>query len=244
MPKHRIYTGQPLQPGSELVLEPGPARHLAQVLRLKPGASIILFNGDGHDYCARLDEISRRATRAQVESRLEPAEGPACLQIHLAIGISKGERMDFAIQKAVELGVSTITPLITERCVVRLPGERQAKRLQHWQQVIIAACEQSGRRRIPTLNPVAELPGWLGAANPQNGLLLDHRATQALHELEPLRGEVTLLIGPEGGLSADERAQASGRGFNGVRLGPRVLRTETAPLAAIAAIQTLWGDFR
>lgn len=226
------------------MLEESPARHLVQVLRLKAGAAITLFNGDGHDYSAHLEEASRRTTRAKVDQRLEPAEAPAALPIHLAIGISKGERMDFAIQKAVELGVADITPLITERCVVRLPNDRQEKRLQHWQQVIIAACEQSGRRYIPALNNAMKLTDWLRSRTPSGGLLLDHRAEHALHELEPPKGEVALLIGPEGGLSADERTRAAAAGFTGVRLGPRVLRTETAPLAAIAAIQTLWGDFR
>ena len=244
MQQHRIYTSQTLQSGTGLVLEEGPARHLTQVLRLKPGAKIILFNGDGHDYSARLDEVSRRTTSARVDRRLEPAEAPAALQIHLAIGISKGERMDFAIQKAVELGVTSITPLISERCVVRLPSDRQKKRLQHWQQVVIAACEQSGRRYIPVLSNTMELTEWLQSRTPSSDLLLDHRAEHALRELEPPKGEVTLLIGPEGGLSADERSQAVAAGFTSVRLGPRVLRTETAPLAAIAAIQTLWGDFR
>lgn len=244
MQRHRIYTSQPLQPGNRIMLEEGPTRHLVQVLRLKTGAEIILFNGDGHDYSAHLGETSRRSSYAEVQQRLEPAEAPACLQIHLAIGISKGERMDFAIQKAVELGVAEITPLITERCQVRLPSERQAKRLQHWRQVIIAACEQSGRRRIPSLNPVQELHSWLGVANTADGLLLDHRADRVLHELPPPGETVTLLVGPEGGLSATERKQATTNGFSGLRLGPRVLRTETAPLAAIAAIQTQWGDFR
>lgn len=243
MQQHRIYTSQPLQPGVAVILEESPARHLTQVLRLKAGAEITLFNGDGHDYSARLHEVSRRTTSARVDRRLEPAEAPAPLRIHLAIGISKGERMDFAIQKAVELGVADITPLLTERCQVRLPGERREKRLQHWQQVIIAACEQSGRRRIPNCNPVLKLDQWLTSQTPESGILLDHRGEQALRELEPPKGEVTLLIGPEGGLSADERTRAAAAGFTGVRLGPRVLRTETAPLAAIAAIQTLWGDF-
>jgi len=244
MQRHRVYTGQPLQPGVAVILEDSPARHLTQVLRLKPGAEITLFNGDGHDYSARLDAVSRRVTSAMVDQRLEPAEAPTPLQIHLAIGISKGERMDFAIQKAVELGVAYITPLITERCMVRLPGERQEKRLQHWRQVIISACEQSGRRHIPALNPVTSLTDWLQSRSTKSGILLDHRAEHTLHELDPPAGEVTLLIGPEGGLSADERDLARSTGFNSVRMGPRVMRTETAPLAAIAAIQTLWGDFR
>lgn len=244
MQQHRIYTNQPLQAGAVLTLEEGPARHLTQVLRLKQGAEIILFNGDGHDYMAQLNEISRRNTRAIITQRLEPAEPQTALQIHLAIGISKGERMDFAIQKAVELGVSDITPLITERCMVRLPSDRQEKRLQHWRQVIISACEQSGRRLIPACYPVLNLNDWFSTHETTSGILLDHRAERTLQELAPPESRVTLLIGPEGGLSADERELAAIHGFNGVRMGPRVLRTETAPLAAIAAIQTLWGDFR
>jgi 16S rRNA (uracil1498-N3)-methyltransferase len=244
MQQHRIYTSQPLQSGASLTLEEGPARHLTQVLRLKAGAEIILFNGDGHDYRARLDEVTKRSTGARIEQRLEPAEAPAALQIQLAIAISKGERMDFAIQKAVELGVSGITPLVSERCVVRLPGERLEKKLQHWRQVVIAACEQSGRRRIPLCHEVMDLPEWLASGTTRGGLLLDHRGARSLPELDPPQGEISLLIGPEGGLSEMERTLAATAGFTGVRLGPRVLRTETAPLAAIAVIQALWGDFR
>jgi 16S rRNA (uracil1498-N3)-methyltransferase len=244
MQQHRIYTSQPLQSGASLTLEEEPARHLTQVLRLKAGAEIILFNGDGHDYRARLDEVTKRSTGARIEQRLEPAEAPAALQIQLAIGISKGERMDFAIQKAVELGVTGITPLISERCVVRLPSERQERRLHHWQQVIIGACEQSGRSLVPACHPVLNLNDWLSFQETAGGILLDHRAHRTLPELAPPTGAVRLLIGPEGGLSAQEREQAAAHGFTGVRMGPRVLRTETAPLAAIAVIQALWGDFR
>ena len=240
---HRIYTGQPLQAGTELSLEETAARHLVQVLRLKAGAEVLLFNGDGHDYSVRLSEVSRRSARAVVETRGEAETEPA-LQIHLGIGLSKGDRMDFAVQKAVELGVSQITPLITERCVVRLPGERLEKKLQHWRQVVIAACEQSGRRRIPQCHEVASLTDWLAYGATGFGLLLDHRSEHTLPQLDPPGGKLSLLIGPEGGLSETERTLAGTSGFRGVRLGPRVLRTETAPLAAIAAIQALWGDFR
>lgn len=243
MTLHRIYTGQPLQAGAELSLEETAVRHLVQVLRLKTGAEVSLFNGDGHDYSARLREVSRRSARAVVETRGEVEAEPA-LKIHLGIGLSKGDRMDFAVQKAVELGVSQITPLITERCVVRLPGERLEKKLQHWRQVVISACEQCGRRRIPQCHEVATLPDWLAHGAIGSGLLLDHRSEHSLPQLDPPAGMLSLLIGPEGGLSETERTLAGTAGFNGVRLGPRVLRTETAPLAAIAAIQALWGDFR
>lgn len=243
MPPPRIYTGQPLQTGTELSLEATAVRHLVQVLRLKPGAEVSLFNGDGYDYTGRLTEVSRRSALAVVESRGE-AEAEPALQIHLGIGLSKGDRMDFAIQKAVELGISGITPLISEHCVVRLPAERLEKKLQHWRQVVIAACEQCGRRRIPRCHEIATLPDWLASGATGYGLLLDHRSERSLPQLNPPARKVSLLIGPEGGLSETEQALASTAGFNGVRLGPRVLRTETAPLAAIAAIQALWGDFR
>lgn len=244
MAQHRIYTGQPLQVGDELSLDEAAVRHLVQVLRLKAGAKVLLFNGDGYDYGAHLADVSRRHARAMVAFRSEPAEVEPTMRIHLGIGLSKGDRMDFAIQKAVELGVISITPLITERCVVRLPGERLEKKLQHWRQVVIAACEQCGRRRIPQCHEIATLPDWLASGATGYGLLLDHRSEHTLPQLDPPSGKLSLLIGPEGGLSETERTLAGTAGFNGVRLGPRVLRTETAPLAAIAAIQALWGDFR
>jgi len=160
----------------------------------------------------------------------------------LGVGISRGERMDFAIQKSVELGVFAITPLLTERGVVQLRAERQAKRMAHWQGVLVSACEQSGRSRMPTLHPSATLGDWL--ATQRDGLMLYHRAADTLASVPHPGSSLKLLVGPEGGLSEEERAMALASGFRGVRLGPRVLRTETAPLAAIAAIQALWGDFR
>ncbi|MCW8891253.1 MAG: 16S rRNA (uracil(1498)-N(3))-methyltransferase [Sedimenticola sp.] len=244
MQQRRIHTRQPLCENQELLLEEGPARHLTQVLRLKPGTTFTLFNGDGYDYQAQLTQISRREVTARVIEQLQPIEPTPNFSIHLGIGISKGERMDFAIQKAVELGVTHITPLITERCVVRINQERQEKRLLHWQQVVIAACEQSHRRRIPVCNEISKLDDWLAAEQEHTGILLDHRAEKCLMDLAPPSGGLCLLVGPEGGLSSTERRQAESNGFIGIRLGPRVLRTETAPLTAIAAIQTLWGDFR
>ena len=240
----RIYSDQPLTVGDEITLEQRPSHHLAQVLRLKPGVEVTLFNGDGHDYPSQLQATGKRAVVARITDRGEPEPLPL-LPIELGIGISKGERMDFAVQKAVELGVATITPLITQRCVVRLSAERMEKRLAHWRNTLISACEQSGRRRLPELRPSCRLEEWLEKGQ-QLGILLDHRASHRLQELPPPQpGEsVRLLIGPEGGLTDEERIVAANAGFRGVRLGPRVLRTETAPLAAIAAIQTLWGDFR
>lgn len=152
--------------------------------------------------------------------------------------------MDFAIQKAVELGVTRITPLLSERCVVRLPTERMQRRIEHWQGVVVAACEQSGRRRLPLLEPTREFGYWESAPGIGYGIVLDHRAQDTLDRLPPPEEEVSLLVGPEGGWSENERERMLAAGFRGARLGPRILRTETAPLAAIAALQMLWGDFR
>jgi 16S rRNA (uracil1498-N3)-methyltransferase len=239
----RIHTDQPLSPGSQITLGPRETRHLAQVLRLKRGAEITLFDGSGYDYPAVLTECTKRQAVASLGSRSAEETQPP-LSIHLGIGVSRGERMDYALQKSVELGVSEVTPLFTERSVVRLQGERLQKRTQHWSQVIISACEQSGRNRLPTLHTPDSLEGWLPSGSGAYALLLDHRSTSSMCDMEPPVEKIRLLIGPEGGLSEGERQLAQENGFRGVRLGPRVMRTETAPLAAIAAIQTLWGDFR
>jgi 16S rRNA (uracil1498-N3)-methyltransferase len=239
MRSNRVYANIPLQADNEVALPAGPARHLLQVLRLRIGDDLVVFNGDGHDYPATLSAAQKEAVRVQL-GQPGPAEPALQLRLHLGLGISKGERMDFAIQKAVELGVAAITPLFTERCVVKLDSQRLAKRLEHWQGVLVAACEQSGRRRLPSLHPASSLADWLVAAAP--GVILDHRAAHSLNTL-PRPGEaLSLLVGPEGGLSPSEHQQAHAAGLTGVRLGPRVLRTETAPLAAIAAMQVLWGD--
>lgn len=242
MRQHRLFTEQPLAVGSELQLEPRPARHAAKVLRLVPGAPVILFNGDGHDYDAQLLSSTREEVRVRTLAVSAPEPEPP-LAITLALGISRGERMDLAIQKAVELGVSAIQPLFTTRSLVRLSGDRLAKRHAHWRGVIIAACEQSGRRRLPRLEPPIPLARWLASGHP-DGILLHQAAATALTALPPPAATLTLLIGPEGGLTPDEREQAQAQGLTPVWLGPRVLRTETAPLAAIAAVQALWGDFR
>ena len=239
----RIYTEQPLAPGREFNLEERAARHLVQVLRLKGGAELVLFNGDDREYPAQLTAATKQQVRAKVLGVSAPeAESP--LHIHLAIGISKGERMDYTLQKAVELGVSEITPLFTKRSVVHLKGERREKRMLHWRNVVIAACEQSGRCRLPQLRTACGLEEWLPNHSTGYRLLLDPRAARSLPELSAPESGIDILVGPEGGLSEEERNLATSAGFQGVRLGPRVLRTETAPLAAIAALQALWGDFR
>lgn len=238
----RVYQDQPLVPDAELRLTDGTARHLTQVLRLGVGDSLLCFNGDGRDHAARVASIGRRGTFLTVGEPGELESTPA-LSIYLALGVSRGERMDYAIQKAVELGVMGIRPLFTERSMVQLTGERLTRRMEHWQGIVIGACEQSGRRLIPGLDPALGLADWL-ATGPVGVLLLDPAAPQGLAQLGPPESAVTLLVGPEGGLSPKERNQAAAQGVRGVRLGPRILRAETAPLAAIAALQALWGDFR
>jgi 16S rRNA (uracil1498-N3)-methyltransferase len=176
------------------------------------------------------------------EPSLVDREAP--LPVTLAQGISSGERMDYTVQKAVELGVDAIQPLAVERSVVRLNAERAAKRLAHWQAVSIAACEQCGRNRVPEVRPVATYTAWLAAAPAEvTRLTLSPAASSTLHDLERPRGQIVLLVGPEGGLSPREHEDAAAAGFTAVRLGPRVLRTETAAVAALAAMQALWGDF-
>ena len=225
---------------------PGPqARHVFQVLRMKAGASLTLFNGDGAEYDAVIAHAGKGVVSARIEGvRAVARESP--LDITLCQGISRGERMDYTVQKAVELGVSRIEPVTTSRGVVRLDAARARQKSDHWQAVAISACEQCGRNRVPPVAPVEHLQGWLarfrgGAAS--TGILLDPESRCGLAQLPRPPGGMTLFAGPEGGLTADERQAALRAGLVAVRLGPRVLRTETAALAALAAMQTLWGDF-
>ncbi|MEW6354132.1 MAG: 16S rRNA (uracil(1498)-N(3))-methyltransferase [Pseudomonadota bacterium] len=237
----RIYLPAPLHTGATVALDAQAAQHLVRVLRLKPGASLIVFNGQGGEYEATLENTQHGAATVRVERFIaRDAESP--LTITLAQGISRGERMDYAVQKAVELGVNRIVPLVTDYCVVTLHKEREEKRLAHWRGVIVAACEQCGRTRIPTLSNPQSLHAWLNEARNGLRLLFDPYSTQHLAQLAPPQDEITLLIGPEGGLSDAENAAARAAGFSAVRLGPRMLRTETAPAAALAAVQALWGD--
>jgi 16S rRNA (uracil1498-N3)-methyltransferase len=216
---------------------------VAQVLRLGTGDSLVLFNGDGRDYQATLVSAGGHTVAEVLDAGPEEPAPP--LALTLALGISRGERMDYALQKAVELGVAALVPLFTERSLVKLKEDRLEKRRRHWQGVVVAACEQSGRRRLPPLAAPQKLGAWLQSLPAEHhGVLLHHAAAHTLPELAAPAGALTLLVGPEGGLAPAERAGAEAAGFAAVRLGPRVMRTETAPLAALAAMQTLWGDFR
>ncbi|MGM0476327.1 MAG: 16S rRNA (uracil(1498)-N(3))-methyltransferase [Pseudomonadota bacterium] len=239
----RIFQPGPLAEaraaGAEIELGAEAVRHLGRVLRLGPGDAVRLFDGHGGEYAATLTALDKRAGRARLDA-FDDRESESPLTLELVQGLAKGERMDVAIRKAVELGVTRIVPVATARSVVRLDGERADKRHAHWRGVIIAACEQCGRNRLPELAPVTPLPEWL--ATPRQGVVLDPEGGTGLTDLAAPSGPVSLLVGPEGGLTDDELARAEAAGLHRLRLGPRVLRTETAPLAALTAVQTLWGD--
>lgn len=236
----RLYLPAGLSPGEERELDERCHRHAVQVLRLKPGAPLVLFNGDGNDYPAELIQCERRSSRVRVTGRQpNPSESP--LAITLVQGIAKGDHMDYSLQKAVELGVAGIIPVLCERSVLRLDDRRLEKKHEHWSGIILSACEQSGRSRIPELAPVQTLEAWLaGFSGP--GLVLDPRATAGLSDISPPAGQCSVLIGPEGGLTDGELDKASAAGLNAIRFGPRILRTETAASAILAALQLRWGD--
>ncbi|MCU7842745.1 MAG: 16S rRNA (uracil(1498)-N(3))-methyltransferase [Candidatus Thiodiazotropha sp. (ex Monitilora ramsayi)] len=238
----RVYTEQPLQSGNEVLLEEDSSHHLFHVLRLQSGDSISLFNNEGGEFEATISEIGKHGASATIGGLIRE-EVPPKLAIQLLLGISRGERMDFALQKATELGVNRITPVFTKRCVVKLNEKKRASRMAHWQKIIVNACEQSGRALLPELDSPAEIGNAVSEQTAHTTLLLDHRSNKTLTEIKKPKGSICILVGPEGGLSSEERKLAKGKGFTGIKLGPRVMRTETAPLAAIAAIQTLWGDF-
>lgn len=236
----RFYLDAPLNQGEQL-LDGDLAHYIGRVLRLGPGAQVQIFNGSGQEWPGEVLEVSKRQVRIALTSPVAGMpESP--LQIHLGQAMSRGERMDWAIQKAVELGASQITPLATERCEVRLQGERADKRQQHWQQIAVSACEQCGRSYVPVVHPPMALADWLATLDAELKLVLHHRTDQDLRRL-PAPGSLGLLIGPEGGLSSSEIGQAEGAGFHAARFGPRVLRTETAPVVALSIAQQLWGDF-
>jgi 16S rRNA (uracil1498-N3)-methyltransferase len=237
----RIFTAQPLIISSSIQLEEGAARHLSSALRMSVGQSIILFDGHGGEYSAALTEVKKSKVWVAVnEFSDKDLESP--LKIQLAIGISRGERMDWIVQKATELGATEITPLFTERCEVKLSGERLEKKTRHWQQIAISACEQCQRNIVPIINSAAMIDQYL--ADPVIGLklVLHHRTEKRLTEMTNSNNNIALLVGPEGGLSDREIESAIKHNFAALALGPRVLRTETAPLAAISIIQSLWGD--
>ncbi len=239
----RFYCREALSPGAHVELPEPVARHAVRVLRLPPGAPMILFDGRGGEYSARIERIERDRVVAELAA-WHDVERESSLSITLIQALQAGDKMDYTIQKAVELGVRSIVPVESRRSVLRLAGERAGKRVAHWQGVAASACEQCGRNQVPNVAPLEKLENWL--ARPAHGTLRLMLAPDAEHLLAEIRpvGDVQLLIGAEGGLDSQEILAARQAGFQAVRLGPRVLRTETAGLAALAAMQALWGDFR
>ncbi|MAA75094.1 MAG: 16S rRNA (uracil(1498)-N(3))-methyltransferase [Salinisphaeraceae bacterium] len=238
----RVYLDETISAGQTLTLARERAHHLGTVLRRRAGDALLLFNGDGREYRARIEHLDRKSLRLTVEQALLPARESA-LSITLIQGLAQGDRMDYAIAKAVELGVQRIQPAETRGVKNRLKGERLEKKLGHWRRVAISAAEQAGRLIVPPIEPPLALADCLAAVSPDDGLglVLDPASPTGLSGLSPAT-RVTLIIGPEAGLTDAEISLAREGGFKAVSLGPRVLRTETAGPAALAALQTLWGD--
>jgi 16S rRNA (uracil1498-N3)-methyltransferase len=238
MKKIRLYQNTALSVGNSIELSKDNSHHLNKVLRFPDGKNITIFNGDGFDYNATV-QMLEKITSLSIVSKLKN-DSESKLNLILAQGIAKGEKMDFLIQKAVELGVSSIIPMQLERCVVRLKGDRAQKKIEHWQKIANHACEQSGRAVIVNICQPTLLSDLLGNQN-HNGFVLHHRANISLAQM-PEHSSATILIGPEGGLTDQEVVDSTDAGFKSLLLGKRVLRTETASLVAIANMQLLWGS--
>lgn len=238
----RVYTDQPLTENSEVTLDEAAAHYVATVLRMKTGRAITLFNGKGGEYQGRLQTIGKKAVTIQVEVfNLTSVESP--LTIELGICLIKNDRMDWLLQKATELGVSSIVPLLSEYTDVKLPADRQHKKLQHWQQVVINACQQSGRTAVPQVRPSQRLSDWVEQTPADRKWVLHPGAPAVLlPDASAAPASIALLIGPEGGLAASEVELAAAHGFSPWSLGPRILRAETAPLTALAILQHQFGD--
>lgn len=237
----RIYVGQPLICNARIELSSQASHHLSKVLRRRSGQPLYLFNGEGGYYSARLAESVGRSLFVEVlQFHADDRESPLC--ITLAQGISRGARMDYTLQKAVELGATRVVPVLSEFSNLRLDTERTHRRLEHWRGIIIGACEQSGRNRLPELLPSVSFADWIREEPGAVRLILHHRASARLGALSCDARPVVLLCGPEGGFSEAEIRAAVEAGYVGIRIGPRVLRTETAAVAALAACQSRWGD--
>jgi 16S rRNA (uracil1498-N3)-methyltransferase len=238
----RVFTTQSLVIYNSIELESSPSHHISRVLRLKNNAKLLVFNGDGYEYLATIQTIHKSIVTVLLAEKLHPVRESE-LRISLGQGISRGERMDYSLQKSVELGITRITPIWTQRSQVKLAGTRLEKRLIHWRGIIRSACEQSGRLILPELESPITLEKWCRDDKTESlKLILDPAAKQKLGDMKPSNKNLTILIGPEGGFDDNELVAASAQGFIKVSLGPRILRTETATIAALSALQTLWGD--
>jgi 16S rRNA (uracil1498-N3)-methyltransferase len=239
----RIHVETPLTAGAGVVLAADAARHVAVVLRLRAGAMLELFDGSGGSHRGRILAADKRSVTIQLES-FDRQERESPLQTTLVQGISRGQHMDYTLQKAVELGVARIVPVLTEHSNVRLDEARAERRVEHWRRVVIGACEQCGRNRVPEVCPPQPLAAWLERDRSDSRLVLDPEADRGLNTFPPPVTGMSLLSGPEGGLSQMEIRASLAAGWQAVRLGPRILRTETAAVAALAASQVLWGDLK
>lgn len=239
----RLYVGSQLAVTEAIILPPEVAHYVCNVLRLGAGDDVVLFNGMGGEYNATITAASRKQVQVTIHN-FNAREAESTLSIRLIQGVSKGERMDLVVQKSVELGVARITPVFTEHGVVRLDAERQQKKTEHWRGIARSACEQCGRNRVPLVDEPESLKSWLSKNDCTDDvrLVLEPAATTTLRLLPPSMSGVTLLIGPEGGLSGAEMAQAESWGYKSISLGSRILRTETAAIAIVSALQTLYGD--
>lgn len=237
----RLYVPVSLQAGQSLVLPPEATHHLVTVLRAAPGQPLVLFNGSGIEASACLVSADRKGARADITA-VTPVSLESPLTIHLAIGISRGDRMDTVLQKSTELGVTRLTPLLCERTEVKLGSDRLPRKMAQWEKIISGACEQSGRTVLPVLHPPASLADCLAADRSDRRFVLHHRSAAPLPDNAGVPRSVLLVVGPEGGLAPAEIALAEQAGCESLRLGPRVLRTETAPLAALSVLQYRWGD--
>jgi 16S rRNA (uracil1498-N3)-methyltransferase len=241
----RLFVAGDLRSGQRLQLDAEQTRYIGRVLRLRRGDSVTVFNGQGGEFAATAESIEKNSAVLLIGGRSDVAtESP--LRIHLVQGVSRGDRMDFVVQKATELGVKRITPVLSEYGVIKLDADRATRRRDHWQGIAESACEQSGRTRPPLVDEPMRLNVWFGARTKEadTDLILQPGAMTALTSLAAPATKVCLLIGPEGGFSEKEYADANVAGFNAVSLGPRIMRTETAAIAAITIAQTLWGDLR
>ena len=239
----RLYCPVNLTHCAQANLTSAAAHHAIRVLRLKRGDEVRLFNGEGGEYEASIHRVDKDSVTVEIGPHHD-VERESKVKVCLAQAITTGDKMDYTLQKAVELGVARIQPLQTNRAVVKLNQERAEKRLQHWQNVVVSACEQCGRNTVPKVAPIMTFEEWVASTDAATmRLMLSPYAEQSLRDCSVPTGAVSLVIGPEGGLNQDEVAFAQVKGFTSVRMGPRVLRTETAPLAALAAMQILWGDF-
>ena len=240
----RIHIDQPVALTTELALPPQAAEHVARVLRMNPGDTLTVFNGDGYDYAATVIAIGKRDVTLRIDGREEVAN-ESSLSLTLAQGVARGEKMDLIVQKTTELGVTRIVPLFTERSEVKLDPSRAEKRLLHWRAVAASACEQCGRVRVPEVVAAQPLQAWLDSLTDDGTqrLALLPEGTLRARDLRFSEAGGLLVVGPEGGLGDRDVAALQDAGFQGLRLGPRILRTETAGLAAVAALQALYGDF-